>query len=704
MDRREAEREIERLRAKIHHHNYLYYTLDRPEITDGEYDRMYKRLVELEDEFPDLVTPDSPTQRVGGAVLKELASVTHRHPLYSLNNAYSEEELADFVARIRNYLVQLLKKGDVEMPQAILDADDPASSLSYVVEPKIDGLSMTLAYEKGVFALGATRGDGTVGEDVTVNLRTVKTIPLRLTEAVDVDVRGEVFFGKRAFGKLNAEREKAGEPLFANPRNAAAGSIRQLDSRLAAARPLDCFIYELAEPEKHGIETQEEALKYLSRLGFKVNAASKLCPTLADARDAIRRLEKSRDTLDYPVDGAVVKVNDLTLWPLLGFTAKAPRFATAYKFTAEQATTKLVGVTFQVSRTGTLTPVAELAPVVLGGTKISRATLHNLDEMRRLGVKVGDTVAIEKGGDVIPKVVEVADSPKAAREVKLPEECPSCGTALITRDDPPNLFCPNKACPERRIRKLMYFCGRDALDIEGLGEKVAKKLVDADVVRDVGDIYSLTKDDLLKIEGFADVSAGSLLAAIRGSKKQPFHRVLVAIGIPNIGSASAKVLAERFGSIDALAEASVDDLKGVYGVGGVVAGDIVEFFKDADNQALIERLKEAGLTLSVEAPAEKPSGLSEFFAGKKVCITGTITGIDRESMYQFIEDNGGIKSTSVSRRTDYLIVGDEPGSKLEKAKSLGVKILTEDDLAVLLKREKFFVRVELAGMGLFARR
>jgi len=702
MDKREAEREIERLRAEIRRHGFLYYTLDKPEIADAEYDKLYKRLVELEVKFPDLVTPDSPTQRVGGAVLKELVTVTHRHPLYSLNNAYSEDELTDFVTRIRNYLIQLRKKGDEALPRAILDAEDPAAALSYVVEPKIDGLSITLAYEKGVFTLGTTRGDGTVGEDVTANLRTVKTIPLKLTEAIDVDVRGEVFFGKRAFARLNAERERAGEPLFANPRNAAAGSIRQIDSRLAAERPLDCFIYELAEPEKHGVGTQEETLKHLSRLGFNVNAASKLCPTLDDARDAIRRLEKSRDALDYPVDGAVVKVNDLTLWPILGFTAKAPRFATAYKFTAEQIVTKLLGVTFQVSRTGTLTPVAELAPVVLGGTKIARATLHNLDEMKRLGVKVGDSVAIEKGGEVIPKVVEVSESPRSAREVELPKVCPSCGTDLTMRDDPPNLFCPNKMCAERRIRRLTYFCGRDALDIEGLGEKVAKKLVEGDAIRAIGDIYSLTKDDLLKLGGFADVSAGNLLAAIRGSKKQPFHRVLVAVGIPNIGSASAKVLAEQFGSMDALAGATAEDLTQVYGIGEVVASDIVEFFKDVDNVALIEQLRKAGLRLSAEAPVEKPSGLSEFFQGKKVCITGTISGIDRESLYQFVEDNGGIKSTSVSRRTDYLIVGAEPGNKIEKAKTLGVSILAEDDLAALLKREKFYIREELKGKELFA--
>ncbi len=678
LTKEEARRRIEQLRALIEHHNYLYYTLDAPEISDEEYDELYRELVELERRFPEFITPDSPTQKVGGPILREFEKVEHKIPMFSLDNAFSVDELREFDARVKRFL---------KLPE---DA-----SIEYHVEPKLDGLAVSVTYEKGSYTLGATRGDGRVGENVTENIRTIRGLPLRLPEPVSITVRGEVYFNFDDFEKVNEERKKAGEPAFANPRNAAAGSLRQLDSTITASRPLRIFFYTLEEPQKFNITSQGQVYQFLRKMHLPTPPLARVCK---DIDETVRYLaddfSEGIKSLPFGTDGAVVKVNNLRLWDKLGFTAKAPRFAIAFKFEAKEAIATLEDVTFQVSRTGTLTPVAILSPVEIGGVVVKRATLHNLDEIERLGIAIQDKVRVIRAGDVIPKVEGVAEKANAGKRkdilANLPRKCPSCGGTLIRRDDPPNLFCPNMACPERLAQQIAFWAGRNALNIEGLGEKIARRLVNEGFIKSVADIYKLHKfrDKLKSLEGFAEVSVDNLLSEIERSKKAPFHKVIFGLGIPQVGEQTARLLTEHFPSIDDMLKASQADFSKIYGIGEVVAREIYNFLHDKHNLKLIEELRKAGLNFEVQKQKEERKTL---FTGKNVCITGRVEPFSREELKILIEANGGFFVGSVSKRTDLLIVGQEPGSKLNKAKKLGVSILKGEELLRLLADAKLWL-------------
>ena len=683
LTKQQAERRIEELRAQIEHHNYLYYTLDQPEISDAEWDAMYRELVELEAQFPELITPDSPTQKVGAAPLKEFAKVEHRFPMWSLDNAFSIAELREFDERVKRFL---------KLPEG--------EAVDYVVEPKLDGVAVSLAYEKGRFVLGATRGDGVVGENVTENLRTLKPLPLRLPREVDVTVRGEVFFNFDDFARVNEHRQAKGEAEFANPRNAAAGSLRQLDSRITASRPLRIYLYTLEEPERHGISTQAATLQFLASLHFPTAPLTRTCAGIDAVVEFIEgEFSERRQQLPFATDGAVVKVNKFELWRKLGFTAKAPRFAIAYKFETVAAVTTLEDVIFQVSRTGTLTPVAVLAPVAIGGVVVQRATLHNLDEIARLGVQIGDKVRVIRAGEVIPKVEGVAEGapPEKRRSIldNLPTECPECGMPLSRRDDPPNLVCTNPACPEVIAQKVAFASGRNTLNIEGLGHKIARRLVDEGFIKRLPDIYQLAekKDALEKLEGFAEISVQNLLAEIEASKNAPFARALFALGIPEVGEQTARLLSEHFSSIDEMMRAAPEDFAAIPGIGEVVAREIHDFLQEPVNRETIERLRAAGLRFS----SVKRELATNFFTGKKICLTGRIEPFSREELKELIHANGGYFVSSVSKKTDLLIAGEEPGSKLEKAHNVGVEVLDAAALAKVLRAEPIEVPPPLAG-------
>ncbi len=662
----QAARRAEELRREIARHNYLYYTMDAPEITDAQYDALYRELEQIEKAHPGLVTADSPTQKVGGAVRKEFATVRHAEPMFSLDNAFSLEALREFDARVRRFL-KLAKD---------------AQPLAYIVEPKLDGLAISLRCENGAFTQGATRGDGEEGEDVTANLRTVKALPLRLAKDATLTVRGEVFFTQSDFARVNKQREEEGEPLFANARNAAAGSLRQLDVNITAGRPLRVFLYTLVEPEKHGVLTQHEALEYMRNLHLPTAPIARVCSgideVVAFLEDEFPRL---REALPFATDGAVVKLDEVALWAKLGFTAKSPRFAIAYKYAAQEAVTELLGVTFQVARTGTLTPVAELAPVEIGGVTVKRATLHNLDEIGRLGIAIGDSVRVIRAGEVIPKVEGLAQVGEKREEIlaKLPAHCPSCGSALERRDDPPRLVCVNTLCPEVITQQIAFFAGRGMMRIEGLGEKVARKLVEAGLLSNPADIYDLRKHEakLMEMEGFAETSVKNLLAEIEGSKKRPFASVVFALGIPQVGEQTSRMLVQKFSSIDALMGAGEDELAQVFGIGKVVAREIREFFADKRNCAIVERLREAGVRMKTDTDGDVPVGA---LAGRKICITGRIEPHSREELKDMIEAAGGFFVSTVSKSTDILVAGEEPGSKLAKAQKLGVEVWTGGQL------------------------
>ena len=671
--REQAQKRIAELRRVIERHNFLYYTLDAPEISDGEYDRLYRELAEFEREFPNLVTPDSPTQKVGGPVARELAAVRHEFPMYSLDNAFSLDELREFDARVHRFLK--------------IDADE---KLAYHVEPKLDGLAVSLKYEDGLFTLGATRGDGREGEDVTGNLRTVKPLPLRLAQDVSLTVRGEVFFTERDFSKVNEQRKDVGEPLFANARNAAAGSLRQLDTSVTASRPLRICLYTLEEPERHGIETQKGAMEKLRDLHLPTAPLSALCEGIDEVVSYLESdFAAAREELAFATDGAVVKLNEFILWKRLGFTAKSPRYAIAFKYAASEAVTTLEDVGFQLSRTGTLTPVAHLAPVEIGGVTVKRATLHNLDEIERLDVAIGDEVRVIRAGEVIPKVEGVTERGKARRDIlaELPTRCESCGAKLIRRDDPPNLACPNRECPEIVAQQVAFFAARGAMRIEGLGEKIARRLVQEGMLKDVADIYSLRghEQELVALEGFAEISVQNLFAEIEDSKHRPFTRVLFALGIPQVGAQTARMLTQHFADIDEMTAATPEHFAEVYGIGEVVAREIYEFLHDEHNRKLIARLREAGVQFSTDASGEQER--RGFFSGKKVCVTGRIEPFTRDEWKEVIEASGGFVVSSVSKSTDLLLAGEEAGSKLAKARKLGVETITTRELQNILHEE-----------------
>jgi DNA ligase (NAD+) len=627
-----------------------------------------QRLKDLETQHPDLVTPDSPTQRVGGTPASELPKVSHPTPMMSLDNTYSVEDLRDFDRRVR----ELSGRDQVE----------------YVAELKLDGLSMALTYEHGELARGVTRGDGRVGEDVTLNVRTIRSVPLRLEakkleligHPAQFEVRGEVLMTRKAFEKTNAQREAAGEPRFANPRNSAAGTIRQLDPRIVAERKLDMFVYYV---QVHGVEFKGEhshALETLSRMGFKVNPHWKRCPAFDDLLAYIQHWESKRDSLDYEIDGIVIKVNDTRLWPELGSTAKSPRWAVAYKYPARQATTRVNDIRAQVGRTGTLTPVADLEPIDVGGVTVSHATLHNMDEVERLGVKIGDTVLIQRAGEVIPQVVKVVKQAEDGRAFVMPKKCPVCGEDVHRAEGEVAYRCVNTACPAKLKESLLYFAARRAMNIDGLGEVLVDQLVDKAMVHDAADLYKLTHDQLAGLERMGSKSAQNLLDEIERSKKEPLARVIFALGIRFVGERTGQLLANHFGSLDKLAHATSEQLIEAEEVGPRVAEAIREFFEEKRNQEVVEKLREAGLQFTQEQTRKADGKLT----GKQFVLTGTLPGMSRDQAKQIIEDNGGRVVGSVSKKTDYVVAGSDPGSKLEKARTLGIAILDEDGLRELV--------------------
>jgi len=670
-DIRVIEDRLRKLRDEIEFHNYRYYVLDDPVISDAEYDRLMNELVRLEAAHPELVTPDSPTQRVGAAPAAAFAPVVHRSPMMSLANVYSVEEIRAFDARVRRAL--------------------DGEPVEYVAELKIDGLAVSLVYEDGRFVRGATRGDGTTGEDVTHNLKTIRSIPmrLRLDKPVSMDVRGEVYMVRREFQKLNEERRAAGEPLFANPRNAAAGSLRQLDPKVTAERPLDIFVYGIGYvigAEDAAPDTHFEALSFLKKAGFRTNPNTRLCRTVDEVLDYCAHWGEMRASLDYEIDGVVVKVNSLAQQERLGATARSPRWAVAYKFPARQATTVVRDIIVQVGRTGTLTPVAVLEPVELAGSTVSRATLHNEDMIRAKDIRIGDTVVVEKGGDVIPEVVKaVADRRTGAeREFRMPEKCPECGADVVRLEGESAYRCVGgMACPAQVRESILHFASRDAMDIEGMGPSLVAQLIDAGLVKTVADIYDLKLEDVAALERMGKKSAENLLSAIEKSKSHPLHRLVFALGIRHVGERSARDLAEHFGTMDRLASATFSELTDVRDVGPKVAESVLAFFREPRNREILRRLADAGVNMK-EAEKGVSAGKSPL-AGKTVVLTGALERFTRKEAEEAVLARGGRVSGSVSRKTDYVVVGRDPGSKYEKARELGVTVLDEREFERLLE-------------------
>jgi len=668
-----VEREIEKLRKEIRHHEHRYYVLDDPEISDLEFDKLVKRLQELERQHPELVTPDSPTQRVGGQPAAMFPKVRHSVPMISLDNTYSVDELRGFDRRVHEL--------------------SGRSAVDYVAELKLDGLSMALTYEDGVLAHGVTRGDGVTGEEVTPNVRTIRAVPLRLDPSKlgafgntkRLEVRGEVVMPLKAFAKLNAEREAAGEPRFANPRNAAAGTMRQLDSRIVAQRQLDIYLYQALVNGRAPLPEHWKVLDALSRMGFKVNPRRQLCHSFDELLEYIREWESKREALGYEIDGVVVKVNDTRLWEELGSTAKSPRWAVAYKYAARQATTVVKDIRAQVGRTGTLTPVAVLEPVDVGGVTVSRATLHNMDEIERLGVKIGDSILIQRAGDVIPQVVKVVKHTPEGREFRMPGKCPVCGGEVFRAEGEVAYRCVNVACPAQLKESLLHFAGRRAMNIDGLGDALVDQLVDKGLVRDVGDLYSLTQEQLENLERIGPKSARNFLDEIGRSKKAELGRVIYAIGIRFVGERTGQLLADHFESLGKLMRATSEELMEVGEVGPKVAQAIGKFFEEKRNVAVLEKLRKAGVRFEV-SPTERRAARGEGrLSGKQFVLTGTLSNYSRDEAARMIEQAGGRVISSVSKKTDFVVVGADPGSKLDKARALGVKTLDEAEFLKLVK-------------------
>jgi len=662
MDIKQAREEIEKLREEIRKHDYYYYVLDQPVISDDEYDALMRRLMWLEQVFPELVTPDSPTQRVGGQPVKAFGTVQHRVPMLSLANAFGEGELKDFDRRVKNGV-----------------GDD----VEYVVEYKIDGLSVALWYENGVFVRGATRGDGYTGEDVTENLKTIRSIPLRLNKPLTLEVRGEVFMAKKDFEALNEQRRQQGQPLFANPRNAAAGSLRQLDPRVTAYRPLDIFLFNLQYIQDAPMpETHCDALELMREVGFKTSPVLCRSRHIDDVIQLCLEWHEKRHSLWFDIDGLVIKVNNLRQRDMLGATSKNPRWAIAYKFPAEQKESVIRDIIVQVGRTGILTPTAVFDPVPVGGSIVSRATLHNEDYIREKDIRIGDTVVIRKAGDVIPEVVEVRKEKRTGNEkiFVMPRHCPVCGADVIRLEGEAATRCTGNACPAQIKRLVIHFASRDAMDIQGMGPAVVNQLLDRGIIRDVADLYYLKYEDLIGIDRMGDKSVRNLLEAIEQSKDRGLARLLFGLGIPLVGARAAQLIAQHFGHIDGIMRAKKEDLLEIEEIGNKIAESIVAFFNEEQNVRIVEKLKAAGVL--VEQP-----GLSlhdESLKGLTFVLTGTLSGYTRDEATRLIEERGGKVSNSVSKKTNYVVVGENPGSKLEKARALGVAILNEEEFERLL--------------------
>ena len=663
---------VRELRELIRYHNHRYYVLDDPEITDAEYDALMRELAALEEAHPELADPDSPSRRVGGEVAASFEPVMHEIPMLSLDNVFSEELLRAFDARVRRA---------TGLP-----------SVEYVAEPKIDGLAISLTYRDGRLSVGATRGDGERGENVTANLRTIRSIPLILPDGApeSLTVRGEVYMRKPDFVGLNEEREERGEPVFANPRNAAAGSLRQQDPHVTASRKLDAFFYYLPISEQLGANTHWEALERMRNLGFRVNDKITLCRDIEQVIAFIHDIAGMRESLPYEIDGAVVKVNRFDLQRDLGFTSRSPRWATAYKYPAQQAETTVRDIVVQVGRTGVLTPTAEFEPVDVGGVTVSRASLHNQDYVRAKDIRVGDRVIIQRAGDVIPEVVRVLTERRNGleREFAMPAICPECGSGVVREAGEAATRCVNLSCPARIREGLIHFASRDAMDIDGMGPSTVERLLAAGLVRNVADIYTLTREQLKGIERMGEKSAANLAAAIDNSKANPLYRVIFALGIRHVGENVAKLLAGHFRSMDALACATHVDLLSVPTVGEAIADSVVTFFESEENRAAIGRLAEAGVRMADEAPtgSETPGVNRSEFQGKSFVFTGALKRFTRQRAEEIAEMLGGRAASSVSRKTDYVVAGEDAGSKLARARELGVPVLSEQEFVDMLDR------------------
>ncbi len=667
---------IEQLRLTIRYHDRKYYVENNPEITDYEYDQLVKELHQLEKAHPDLITPDSPTQRVGGAPLTQFLTVKHKIPMLSIDNTYSDAELREFDQRIKR-----------------MAGIDARHNVEYIVELKIDGVAITLWYEHGLFVRGATRGDGFEGDNVTANLRTVHQIPLKLEPAGRkqgippvIEVRGEIYLPNKEFQRLNEEREEAGEPQFANPRNAAAGTLKLLDSRITAKRRLCIFTYAIGYYEGLELKTHMQCLEFLRSFGLPVNSHTQLCKNIGEVIQYCSEWEKRRGELDYLIDGIVVKVNSLSLQSQLGATSKAPRWVISYKYQPEQAVTKLEEIVVQVGKTGTITPVANLTPVLLAGTTVSRATLHNFDEIFRKDIRVGDRVVVQKAGEIIPQVVSVLKERRDGTEriFKEPHACPECKSTAIK--DGVYLRCHNPFCRAQAKKRIQYFASRHAMDIEGFGPALAEQLVDKGFLKDYADIYYLKYEDLVNLERMGKKSSSNLIHAIEEGRHRDLSRLICALGIHNVGSHTAEVLSDHFDSLDKLADATQEDLEEIYEIGPVVAKSIVEFFQDEHTRDIIRKLKDAGV--NTKRLATPKGAVHPEVSGKSFVITGTLQKYSRKEAETLIKNFGGRVLSGVSKKTDYLVVGEDPGSKLDKARELNVHVLDEEAFDKILKIQK----------------
>ncbi|MDQ0189623.1 NAD-dependent DNA ligase LigA [Alicyclobacillus cycloheptanicus] len=682
MSKAEAAQRAKELRERIAYHNRRYYELDNPEITDAEWDALMRELLEIEAAHPDLVTADSPTQRVGGRPAEGFAKVTHEVPMLSLSNAYSANELREFDARVREAV---------------------GASVRYVCELKIDGLAVSLRYQAGRLVRGATRGDGVIGEDITANIRTIRSVPLQLTEPVDIEVRGEAYLPKPAFVRLNAEREARGEPLFANPRNAAAGSLRQLDPRVAASRGLSLFTYTVVEAERF-VDAHSEALRYAASLGLPVNPEWRVFDVIDDVIAFVESWDTKRHELPYATDGMVIKVDSLTLQRQLGFTAKSPRWAIAYKYQAEQAETVLRGIELSVGRTGAVTPTAIFDPVQLAGTTVSRASLHNEDLIRERDIRIGDTIVVQKAGDIIPEVVRSLPEMRKGDEVPfaMPQTCPQCGQPLVRLAGEAAWRCVNPSCPALIRESIIHFASRDAMNIEGLGEQWVTQLLEHGLIHDVADLYALNREALMSLERMGEKSAANLLGAIERSKQNSLERLVFGLGIRLVGEKAARTLARSFGTLRNLMHASEDELQAIPEIGPKMAESIVRYFATPDVQRLVERLAEAGVNMVYRgrggpaSASESPAGASSWFAGKTFVLTGTLETMDRKRAGELVESLGGKVTGSVSKQTDVLVAGEKAGSKLDKARAL-IASKEKPELEIL-DEAAFLTKLREAGL------
>ena len=659
-----AEKYINELIDKINYHNEKYYNEDSPEISDMEYDNLVKELIKLEEQYPQFKQIDSPTNRVGGKALEKFNQITHKIPMLSLSNAYSELDLKDFDKRVKDMV-----NGEVE----------------YVVEFKIDGLSVGLTYNNEEFKYGATRGNGIVGEDITQNLMTIKSIPLKIKDGGEIVVRGEVYISKDNFNKVNEKQEEQGLQIFANPRNLAAGSLRQLDSKLTAKRPLDIFIFNLEHAQNHNFKSHSESLEFLKDLGFSVSPNYKVCKSIEEVIEHIEYWTENRSTLGFEIDGMVIKVNNLEQREAMGYTAKSPRWAIAYKFPAEKKKTKIIDIIVEVGRTGTITPTAVLEPVRLAGTSVSRATLHNEDYIREKDIKINDTVIVQKAGDIIPQVLEVVKEERNGDEVdfNMPNICPVCSEPTVRLEGEAAVKCINISCPAQIRRGIIHFASREAMNIDGLGESIITLLLNENIIKDISDLYTINKEDIVSLERMGEKSATKLINAINKSKENDLWRLINGLGIKFIGTKGAKILANSFKDIDKIMDATSSELVNLEEFGETMANSVVQFFKEEKNIKVIEKLKECGL--NTKAIENENDNINKVFEGMKIVLTGTLPTLKRNDAKEMIESRGGKSTSSVSKSTTFVLAGEEAGSKLTKANELGIKVIDEDTFIEICK-------------------